>query len=273
MATNKGTSAAMSPEELKKTLHQNLSFTAIEQYKLLRTNIQFVLPHEDRCPIIGVTSAIRHEGKSTTAVNLAYALAESGSKVLLIDGDLRIPSIAKKMGIKGTPGLSDLIINKNVNISFYQSGLLENWSVLPAGSIPPNPSEMLGSSRMETVLNSLREHFNYIVIDLPPVNIVSDALSISKYLSGMIVVVREGYSKKRELEQCTRQLQMAGVRVLGIVMNDASFGGGTYSRYKKRHYYKYYRYYRQDNSYENKSSDSSNPSKGADAVKEPGKND
>ncbi len=243
MGIRKQKNIAMSNEDAQKTLHKNLSFTAIEQYKLMRTNIQFVLSDEIKCPIIGITSSIRHEGKSTTSLNLSYVLAEQGSKVLLIDGDLRIPSIAKKMGIQGNPGLSNLIMNRQINIDYFQSGLLDNWYILPAGSIPPNPSELLGSSRMEAVLKNLQEHFDYIVIDLPPVNIVSDALSISKYLSGMILVVREGYSKKRELDQCVRQIQLANVNILGVVLNGANYGGGTYGRYKK------YRYYRHDTSY------------------------
>ncbi len=253
MANKHVSPVSMSSEDLKKTLHANLSFTAIEQYKLLRTNIHFLIPTEVKCPVIGVTSSIRHEGKSTTAVNLSYVLAEQGSKVLLIDGDLRIPSVAKKMGLSNTPGLTDLMMNSKINIGFFQSKILQNWYILPSGSIPPNPSEMLGSPRMETVLNSLREHFDYIVIDLPPVNIVSDALSISKYLTGMVVVVREGYSRKRELEQCIRQIRLSNVKVLGITLNGANYGGGTYGRYKKYRYYKYYRYYRHyDSSYENK---------------------
>ena len=92
--------------ENKKTLHKNLEFTAVEQYKLLRTNLSFTLPEDEACSIIGVTSAMRGEGKSTTAVNLSYVLAESGKKVLLIDGDLRIPSIAKKMDINSLGGIT-----------------------------------------------------------------------------------------------------------------------------------------------------------------------
>ena len=92
-----------------KTLHKSLEFTAVEQYKLLRTNLSFTLPEDEKCSIIGVTSAMRGDGKSTTAVNLSYVLAESGKKALLIDGDLRIPSIAKKMRIDGSVGLTDLL--------------------------------------------------------------------------------------------------------------------------------------------------------------------
>jgi capsular exopolysaccharide synthesis family protein len=229
--------------ESKKTLHKNLEFTAIEQYKLIRANLDFTLPDDEKCSVIGVTSSMRGEGKSTTAVNLSYVFAEKGSKVLLIDADLRIPSIAKKLGIESTPGLADLLRGKGAQISEFKSHLLSNWFVLPSGNIPPNPSELLGSSRMENILNQLREVFDYIIIDLPPVNIVSDAISISSLISGMIVVIREEYTEKKELEHCFRQLKLSNVNILGCVMNEAKSGGGSYSRYKRYKYYKYYRYY------------------------------
>ena len=229
----------------QKTLHKNLEFTAIEQYKLLRTNLDFTLPQGEKCPIIGVTSSMRGEGKSTTAVNLSYVLAEKGSKVLLIDGDLRIPSIAKKMGIDSSMGLTNILMGKGAQISNFQSSLLNNWYILPSGEIPPNPSELLGSDRMESVLSSLRENFDYIVIDLPPVNIVSDALSISNFITGMIVVIREDYTEKKDLERCFRLLNLSNVNILGCVMNESKSEGGSYSKYKKYRYYKQYKYYKQ----------------------------
>lgn len=232
--------------EIRKTLHKNLEFTATEQYKLIRANLDFTLPEDEKCPVIGVTSSMRGEGKSTTAVNLSYVFAEKGSKVLLIDADLRIPSIAKKLEIESTPGLADLLRGKGAQISEFKSHLLSNWFILPAGDIPPNPSELLGSSRMENVLNQLREVFDYIIIDLPPVNIVSDAVSISSLISGMIVVIREEYTEKKELERCFRQLKLSNVNILGCVMNESKPGNGSYGKYKKYKQYKYYRYYRTD---------------------------
>lgn len=229
--------------ENKKTLHKNLEFTATEQYKLIRANLDFTLPDEEKCPVIGVTSSMRGEGKSTTAVNLSYVFAEKGSKVLLIDADLRIPSIAKKLDIESSPGLADLLRGKGAQLSEFKSHLLSNWFVLPSGDIPPNPSELLGSSRMENILKQLREVFDYIIIDLPPVNIVSDAISISGLISGMIVVIREEYTEKKELERCFRQLKLSNVNILGCIMNESKTGSGSYSRYKKYKYYKYYRYY------------------------------
>ncbi len=233
----------MSEANTAKTLHKNLEFTATEQYKLIRANLEFTLPVDGRCPVIGVTSSMRGEGKSTTAVNLSYVLAEKGSKVLLIDGDLRIPSVAKKLGIESTPGLSDLLKGRGAQLSEFKTCLLENWFVLPAGEIPPNPSELLGSSRMENILNTLREAFDYIIIDLPPVNIVSDAIAISNFITGMVVVIREEYTEKKDLERCIRQLKLSNVNVLGTVLNAAKSGGGSYGKYKKYRYYKYYKYY------------------------------
>lgn len=226
----------------QKTLHKNLEFTATEQYKLLRTNLSFTLPEGEGCKIIGVTSSMRGEGKSTTAVNLSYVLAESGKKVLLMDGDLRIPSVAKKMGLDSSPGLSDLLRGDvKIDLATLKSPHLPNWYILPSGALPPNPSELLGSKRMEATLKGLAEHFDFIVVDLPPVNIVSDALAISKFITGMIVVIREDYAEKRELEICFRQLKLSNVNVLGCVMNETKSGKGYYSKYRYKRYYKYYK--------------------------------
>lgn len=232
-------------ETHQKTLHKALSFTAAEQYKLLRTNLAFTVPEGTKCPVIGVTSSIRGEGKSTTAINLSYVLAEKGSKVLLIDGDLRLPSVAKKMERPSSPGLTDVLMGNCDQLEKYKSDLLDTWYVMPSGDIPPNPSELLGSKRMESTLASLREMFDYIIIDLPPVNLVSDALSIAHLITGLLVVIREEYTEKKDLEYCFRQLKLSNVNILGCVMNEARSGSGSYGKYKYRRYkyYKYDRYY------------------------------
>lgn len=230
--------------DLQKTLHKNLEFTANEQYKLLRANLFFTLPEDVDCPIIGITSSMRGEGKSTTAINLSYVLAAAGKKVLLIDGDLRIPSIAQKMRVSNTPGLTDYLKGTEaVQLSLFKSEQFSNWYIIPSGALPPNPSELLGSKRMENVLKSLSDVFDYIIIDLPPVNLVSDALAISKYITGMIVVVREDYAEKKEFENCVRSLKLSNVNVLGCVMNESKNGMGYYSRrrYEKYKYSKKYK--------------------------------
>lgn len=229
--------------DLQKTLHKNLEFTATEQYKLIRANLDFTLPADEKCPVIGITSSMRGEGKSTTSINLSYVFAEKGRKVLLIDGDLRIPSVAKKLDIDRVPGLADLLRGKGMEISDIKPYLMDNWHVLPSGEIPPNPSELLGSRRMKRLLDALKEKYDYIIVDLPPVNLVSDAISISSLISGMIVVVREEHTEKRELERCFNQLKLSNVKILGCVMNETNNGGSSYKKYKKYRYYKNYRYY------------------------------
>ncbi len=229
----------------QKTLHKNLEFVAAEQYRLLRANIQFTIPEDTKCAVIGVTSAIRGEGKSTTSVNLAYVLAEKGRKTLLIDGDLRIPSVAKKMGIEATPGLTDMLLGREVDTESLKSKVSDDLYVLPSGEIPPNPSELLGSNRMRRTIAKLKEEFQYIIVDLPPVNIVSDAVSVSDSLTGMIVVIREDYTAKKDVEACFRQIELSGVNVLGVVMNETEEGGksyGRYNRYRKQRNYKNYKY-------------------------------
>lgn len=229
-------SFAENGDAVGKTLHKELTFTALEQYKLLRTNLDFMLPPDVECPIIGVTSSTSGEGKSTTAVNLSYVIAEKGSRVLLIDGDLRLPSVAKKMKLSAEKGLTDLLMSKETDLSAFRSELLENWYVIPSGEIPPNPSELLGSDRMRDLLERLRSQFDYIVIDLPPVNMVSDALSVSCFLTGMLVVVREEYTLKKELDACLRSLKLSGVRLLGCVMNASRAGRGRYGKKRKYGY-------------------------------------
>ncbi len=222
-------STSFSVSDSKKTLHENLGFVPTEQYKLLRTNLNFTIPEDVKCPIIGVTSSTRGEGKSTTAINLSYVLAESGKRVLLIDADLRISSVAKKLNIQPSPGLANLLVGpEGGQNGILKATILDNWYILPSGVLPPNPSELLGSRRMASMLKVLAEKFDYIVIDLPPVNVVSDALAISPLITGMVVVVREDFTEKKELDKCFRQLQLSNVKILGCVMNDAKSGKGYY---------------------------------------------
>ncbi len=234
---------SFSVDENRKTLHQNLDFTATEQYKLLRTNLGFTLPAGEKCPVIGVTSSIRGEGKSTTSINLSYVLAEKGSRVLLIDGDLRLPSVAKKMELDQKKGLTDFLMGEGGDLEEFKSSLLDTWYVMTSGTIPPNPSELLGSSRMQDLLTEFRKSFDYIVLDLPPVNLVSDAMSIAGYITGMVVVAREEYIEKKDLKACFRQLELSNVKVLGCVMTCAKRKSGSYGKYSKYKRYKYYGHY------------------------------
>ena len=241
--------AAPAKKEDKRTLRQlqqqrglicdNLSFAAAEAYKLLRTNLTFTLP-EQASHVIGVTSSVRGEGKSTTSVNMAYTFAQSGKRVLLIDADMRLPSVAAKLNITGAPGLSNLIAGMNPEHEcFRQSGYFDNWLILPAGDIPPNPSELLGSGRMQKLLQQCRESFDVVIVDLPPINIVTDALVISKWTDGLVGVVRQNYTDRRALSDCMYQVEKLKVKFLGFVMTDAAVGESSYKHYGSKYGSKY----------------------------------
>ena len=206
----------------RRSIGKNLNFAASEAYKLLRTNLMFSMADESECKVIGMTSALRGEGKSTTSMNLAYSLAESGKKTLLVEADMRIPVVAAVLRMEASPGLSHVLAGLNdLNAAVRSTTLSDHLFVLPAGKIPPNPSEMLSSRRMELVIEKLAKVFDYIIIDLPPINAVSDGLAVSKLLSGMIMVVRQDYCSQHDLAEAMRQLEFLKVKLLGFVLNGA----------------------------------------------------
>lgn len=230
----------LTPEETRKTIGSNLTFAAAEAYKLLRTNLDFSLPAEKKCKVIGVTSALRGEGKSTTAVNIAYTMAQSGGKVLLIEADLRLPTLSKRLHIKSRPGLSNLLVGQCAGNDILQkSNLISNLWVTTAGDIPPNPAELLGSQYMTATIEAMADVFDVIIIDLPPVTAVSDALIVSKLVGGMIVIVRQDYCDRGAVDEVVRQLRFVDAKILGFVMTGANTQKkgykhyGSYGDYKK----------------------------------------
>lgn len=238
----------MTLKEQRAMLGEQLSFAASEAYKLLRANLTFSLPDEQKCRVVGITSATRGEGKSTTAINLAYTIAETGKRVLLVEADMRRPNLARRLGIDATPGLSNLLAGLCREKDVVQDvGLLENLKVITSGDIPPNPSELLGSERMDAVLGTLTGDFDFIIFDLPPVNAVSDGLVVSRLIQGMIVVVRQDYSNRQDLAALLRQLEYLHVKVLGFVMTHSAVSGGRYGHYGR---YGRYGHYGRYDSYE-----------------------
>lgn len=208
-----------------------MPFAISEAYKLLRANLAFSLPDEKNCRVIGVTSALRGEGKSTTSINLAFTLAETGKKVLLLELDLRLPTIAKRLRVSQKPGLSNLLVGQSSGTEVIQrSGLKSNLYVVTAGDIPPNPSELLGSNQLKVTIEAFSKVFDYIIFDLPPVNAVSDALVVSKLTDGMIMVVRRTYNDQRNLNEAMRQLQFAETKILGFVMTQGETQGKKYGK-------------------------------------------
>ena len=232
----------------------NISFLAAESYKLLRTKLQFSFADEGGCRVIGVSSALTGEGKSLTAVNMAYSLSELGKRVLLIDCDMRRPSLAEKIPVKRFPGLSDFLSGQVTEAEMVQNcnikGNEQAFHAIASGRIPPNPMELLSSAKMERMVRQTRDAYDYVILDLPPVGEVSDALAVSKLTDGMLLVVRQNYCDRIALGAAVRQFEFVGTKILGLVHNctsdhGAGYGSKYYRRYYRRYYKRYYnKYYR-----------------------------
>ncbi len=225
-------------EEQNKILNDDSPFYVKEAYKTLRTNIMFSLPMSG-CKIIAVTSSLASEGKSTNSANLAVAFAQTNAKVLLIDCDLRKPDVARLFGKTSRVGLSNVLVNLATIEETVLSTNQPNLKIMCSGDIPPNPSELLNSDRMKEVLDTLSETYDYIILDTPPVNLVTDTSVLSKYVSGIVLVVRANSTKKDELANAIRQLQFTDTKkILGFILNGNPLEKhyGKY-RYKKTAYH------------------------------------
>ena len=221
-------------------LSEKSSFTVQEAYKTLRTNVMFSLPGTG-CKCIGITSAERGEGQSSIAINLAIAFAQLKSRVLVIDCDMRLPTIAKKLGIAQAPGLSNLLAGQTEAEEKLIKRVPEHRiDVLPAGDIPPDPTVLLESKQMTKLVELLREHYDYIIFDFPPVHVVTDAVIMSKIIDGYFLVVRHNYSEFGNIDDIIKTMKFAEAKILGFIYNgkaqSASYSGnGRY--YKKNRSY------------------------------------
>ena len=216
-------------KEKELILTQEVPFLVEEAYKSLRTNVVFSLPKEEN-KIVEITSAYQNEGKSVTAINLAISLARNGAKVALVDCDLRLPTVAQKLEIPQEPGLTQLLFDQNSLqevVCHHDSGV----DVIPAGSLPPNPSEILGSDSMTGLLESLKEQYEYVILDAPPVSVVTDAAVLAPEVSGIVLVVRQGQTREEGINAAVKQLQMASGKILGFVLTDATMEQKAYSHY------------------------------------------
>jgi len=193
-----------------------------------------------------------HEGKTTTAINLAYDMLQAEKRVLLIDADMRMSNVVKILNVLRVPGLSNILVSSKDGTKFVQTvEQLDGLPVISCGSNPPNPSELLSSKRMNALIEALKTRFDYIIIDLPPIAAVSDALIVSKLTDGMIMVVRQDYADKRLVDDAVRQLKYNEANIIGFVMNCARTEQkyyGKYSRYGKYGRYYKYGYYHRDSS-------------------------
>jgi len=223
-----------------------LPFSTAEAYKMLRTNL-FMSFSEQGGKVIGITSSDPNEGKTMTALNLAVSIVDAGKKVCFVEADLRLPAATRQVG--GNPlgvGLTE-VITGDVR-SEISSGIdrvvvrkyFEGVDMVFSGRIPPNPAELLGSDRMKRIISDLQKAYDYVIVDLPPINEVSDPIVVSPLLSGVILVVRHEVANQIGLKEAFRRLELAEVKVLGYVYNGSTNSVMGYKKYKK--YKKYSKY-------------------------------
>ena len=199
-------------------LNKYSNFYIREAYKTLRTNIRFFL-NQEGCKKFCITSSTMGEGKSITILNLAISFAENGQKVLLIDADMRRPAMARLLVEKGTPGLSNVLAGLVTEDLAIRKEVYPNLDMLFSGDVPPNPSELLGSDRMKDLLARLSENYDYILVDSPPVNAVSDARVVASLLDGVLYLVRQDKTEKDAVARGINQLKLTDAKLLGFVLN------------------------------------------------------
>jgi succinoglycan biosynthesis transport protein ExoP len=231
------------------TSHPSRSVLA-ESYRTVRTNLQYMSPDRPIRTLL-ITSPIPGEGKSTIAANLAITMALMGLKTLLIDSDFRKPVLRKVFGILREEGLTDLLTGKlGLNEAVAASGV-DNLTILPAGTIPPNPSELLASKKMESLIEQIKKDYDFVIFDSPPVLAVTDAVILASKLDGVVLIASAGKTDKAALRRTREILGQVRANLLGVIMHMVKSVSGRYSYYTS--YYYYHSYY--DDKSDDKSSD------------------
>ena len=204
-----------------------------EQYRAIRTNIEYSNVDQNTKTIL-VTSSDKNEGKTTTVSNLAVSFANLNKKVLILDCDLRNPSIHKMFKLNNIYGLTDILAKDKAVDKCIQKTELENLYVLTAGAIPPNPAEILSSEKMKNLIEDLKNIYDYIFIDTPPIGLVTDAGVLSSFIDGVVLVVKSESVEKKYLEETKKKLDAVDARILGAILNSYK------SEQKDYYYYSYY---------------------------------
>ncbi|AOF48247.1 tyrosine protein kinase [Tetragenococcus halophilus] len=195
-----------------------------EQYRTIRTNIQFASSADQQLKTIVVTSSGPREGKSLSSANLAAVFAQAGQKTLLVDADLRKPTIHKTFQVSNEAGLSTLLSSGVKMEETVQKTVVENLFILTSGPKPPNPSELLGSAKMNQIMEEARNIFDIVIFDMPPVVAVTDAQIMSSKADGTLLVVRENWTRKDALSKAKELLDLVQARVLGVIYNGSEQG-------------------------------------------------
>ena len=220
---------------------RSVTFRIAEAYKMIRTNLLFTLANAQNRVVV-FSSAEPSAGKSTLCANLAIVMAQTGTKVVLIDADMRKPVQHRNFHLNKSQGLSKVLGGLSTVEECLAKQVLPNLDVLPSGTIPPNPSELLGSARMTELLERLQQQYDYVFIDTPPVCVVADALVLVPQSAGAVLVARHKQTTYDELNEVVESLQRIGGNLLGVVLSDVRAEGGNYGTYEKKRYYHAYNY-------------------------------
>lgn len=228
-----------SPVEKGNIVNEKTSFFISEAYKAIRTNLMFMITKKG-CKRILFTSSAPGEGKTTTVLNLAITTAQTGAKVLLVDADLRRPRIHRYMDLHLRGGVSNVLGGFAEPSEVIKKTDYENLDVVTAGPIPPNPSELLVSENMGRFMDELSENYDYIFIDTPPVDLVTDAAIISKFVDGVILVTRQNVTTTVIIDRAIEALEFVNANLIGFILNDVRSGQQSYRyRYKYKYQGKY----------------------------------
>lgn len=216
-------------------LKSDAPFRIKEAYNLVRAKLLFTTRGE-KCPVYVVTSSGSDEGKTINSINMAISFAMAGKKTLLIDADLRNPTLHKYFRVSPSPGLSEVLakIQGEINVTKTEQ---ENLFFLRAGEIPPNPAELLGSAGFGEILEQFEEKFDYIFIDMPPMGIVADAAVVNEYVTGYILVVRAMETEFAEIQWTVDKLKSFNANLAGFLLNDVSGSDRNHSEYGHYRYY------------------------------------
>lgn len=216
---------------------KKIPFAVVESYKAIRTNLSFLLSSA-KSNVVAITSANTGEGKSTTAANMAIAFSQLGEKVLLIDADMRRASLHKKLKTDNGDGLSNILAGMSMADDCIRK-VNDNLFFLPSGRIPPNPSELLGSPNFEKLINTVSPSYNCVIIDTPPMNVVSDTLVAASHTAGIVLVVRAGETQNEDIKHVIDSAEFAGIKILGAVINGLKQSGGGGYRHNSKYYKRY----------------------------------
>ena len=220
------------------TISDKSKFAIVESYKAARTNIMFSLSADDK-KIFAVTSYSKGDGKSTVSSNLAISFSKMEKRVLLVDCDLRRPNIHNIFKIENSLGLSNIIGKMGDFDEIVQREVLPNLDILPSGTIPPNPSELLCTARFISLVERLNEEYDYIIFDTPPIGVVSDALMLKDLVAGYVLVLRERSTTHGDVQNLLQTAKLADCKLLGFI----KVGCVSSKKRYKRNYYYYYQYY------------------------------